>query len=132
MCKNASDDMWKPCKRRSLFIAAVMVLSSTLTVYAQFPPDPLVDDLHDPVGEHADQGTLKNMVVDGHIFETFVLAFELGDELFEFEFNALDGGGANVGNGQRWTKMPRADLNTPGSWPFHIPARSTGPNSELR
>ena len=29
-----------------------------------------------------------------------------GDELFETVFNALDGVGANVGNGQRFTRMP--------------------------
>ncbi len=43
-------------------------------------------------------------------------AFELGDELFGTQFNALDGSGANVGRGQRFTRVPRADLKGPTEW----------------
>jgi hypothetical protein len=56
-------------------------------------------------------------------------AFELGDELFGTQFNALDGGGANVGRGQRYTRVPRADLRGTGEWFRHTPARVTGPNA---
>src|SRR5262249_15363720 len=58
------------------------------------------------------------------------LAFDTGDEMFETRFNALDGVGANVGDGQRFTHVPRADLNGPGEWANHVPARATGPNAE--
>ena len=44
-------------------------------------------------------------------------------------FNALDGGGANVGRGQRYTRVPRADLQGGGEWFNHTPIRVTGPNA---
>jgi hypothetical protein len=50
--------------------------------------------------------------------------------MFETHFNALDGGGANVGGGQRYTHVPRADRNGPGEWANHFPSRATGPNAE--
>lgn len=50
-----------------------------------------------------------------------------GDELFETVFNAPDGVGADVGNGQRFTRVPRADL---AAWLSHMPPRATGPNGE--
>src|SRR6185436_7032994 len=56
--------------------------------------------------------------------------FEHGDELFSMKFNALDGGGANVGNGMRFTRIPRADLNGTGQWAMHTPRRETGPNAQ--
>jgi hypothetical protein len=59
----------------------------------------------------------------------FEEGFECGDELFDTEFNAIDGVGANVGNGQRFTRAPRADKRGTGEWSRHIPARATGPNS---
>jgi cytochrome c peroxidase len=42
----------------------------------------------------------------------------------------LDGGGANVGRGQRFTRTPRADLTGTGQWATHFPARATGPNAQ--
>ena len=57
-------------------------------------------------------------------------AFELGDELFGAQFNALDGSGANVGRGQRFTRVPRADLNGPTEWKSHFPPAVTGPNAQ--
>src|SRR4030095_15388159 len=50
--------------------------------------------------------------------------------LFETQFNVLDGIGANVGKGLRFTRMPRADLSAPGQWATHVPARATGPNAQ--
>ena len=41
----------------------------------------------------------------------FEHAFEMGDELFETVFNAADGVGANIGNGARFSQLPRADRN---------------------
>ena len=81
--------------------------------------------VHQSVAEHADQGELNGLPAN----EKFIEAFELGDELFATAFNALDGGGANVGRGQRFTRVPRADLNGPGEWRNHFPDRVTGPNA---
>src|SRR5262249_18557983 len=60
----------------------------------------------------------------------FTAAFECGDELFSDVFNELDGIGARVGQGRRFTRFPRADLNGPGEWNQHTPARITGPNAQ--
>jgi hypothetical protein len=57
------------------------------------------------------------------------LAFDHGDQMFAAKFNAADGSGANVGNGSRFTRMPRADLVGAGQWATHTPARATGPNT---
>jgi cytochrome c peroxidase len=61
--------------------------------------------------------------------QNFLMIFFCGDKLFETEFVAADGIGANVGDGQRFTRFPRADLNGPGEWARHVPPRATGPNS---
>jgi len=59
----------------------------------------------------------------------FDRAFEAGDELFSHVFTGGEGGGANVGNGERYTRVPRADLAGPGQWATHTPSRATGPNA---
>jgi cytochrome c peroxidase len=89
----------------------------------------IVDAVHDPQAEHVDQEELYDLVAAGEDEQAFEEAFEHGDELFETEFNALDGVGANVGQGQRFTRVPRADLNGTGEWANHVPARATGPNA---
>ena len=88
-----------------------------------------VDSVHDPMAVHADQGEL-NALNARDPDAAFVEAFELGDELFGTLFNALDGSGANVGRGQRFTRVPRADLSGPTEWKSHFPARTTGPNAQ--
>ena len=60
----------------------------------------------------------------------FVEAFECGDALFSDVFNELDGTGARVGQGRRFTRFPRADLSGPGEWATHLPPRVTGPNAQ--
>src|SRR5262245_42917822 len=40
--------------------------------------------------------------------------FECGDELFATVFNAIDGVGINVGDGTRFSRIPRNDLNGTG------------------
>jgi hypothetical protein len=67
--------------------------------------------------------------VNGGSSARFDQAFEIGDAIFSHVFTAAEGGGANVGNGERYTRMPRADLNAPGQWTTHTPARATGPNA---
>lgn len=87
----------------------------------------LIIELETPQTEHCSQTT---MVEIEDLAARAAEAFECGDELFGFNFNALDGGGANVGNGQRYTRVPRADKNGVGEWLNHFPERATGPNSE--
>ncbi|MEZ4868561.1 MAG: di-heme oxidoredictase family protein [Caldilineaceae bacterium] len=90
----------------------------------------LIDRLHEPAAEHADQAELLALVQTGRGAEAFADAFEHGDELFETRFNSVDGVGANVGNGLRFSQLPRADLNGAGEWATHVPMRITGPNAE--
>jgi hypothetical protein len=78
---------------------------------------------------HLDQRDLVEMVKQGLVYEAFELAFEHGDEMFETVFVATDGVGVNVGNGAKFTRVPRADLAGPGEWASHTPARITGPNA---
>jgi hypothetical protein len=61
--------------------------------------------------EHLDQLDLLDMLGAGRPREAFELAFEHGDELFETVFTTADGVGAHVGNGSRFTRLPRADLS---------------------
>ncbi|HET9315249.1 MAG TPA: hypothetical protein VFQ51_06640, partial [Vicinamibacteria bacterium] len=84
---------------------------------------------HAPAAVHANQDELRGLVASGQGEQAFDEAFELGDDLFATLFNALDGVGANVGRGQRFTRVPRADLKGSGEWFRHTPARVTGPNS---
>ncbi len=77
---------------------------------------------------HVNQLDLLDLVKSGAPKKAFEEAFELGDELFEVKFRAEDGVGANVGEGQRFTRVPRADLKGEGEWYNHMPPRTTGPN----
>src|SRR4026207_194948 len=104
---------------------AAMALLGAGVVSAVIPDLGEIAKVHQSVAEHADQAELNGLPTD----ERFIEAFELGDELFATSFNALDGGGANVGRGQRFTRVPRADLNGPGEWGNHFPERVTGPNA---
>jgi Di-haem oxidoreductase, putative peroxidase len=89
----------------------------------------LVEALHPEKSEHLDQNTLADLVRANHGAEAFAEAFEHGDELFETEFRSMDGVGANVGDGSRFTRIPRADLAGTGQWASHTPRRATGPNA---
>jgi len=84
---------------------------------------------HEARAPHVDQAMLTALVVV-EPRAAFQAAFGIGDELFETVFNALDGVGANVGGGQRFTRVPRADLRGGTEWFAHRPARETGPNAE--
>jgi hypothetical protein len=89
----------------------------------------LVEELESPVAEHVRQSELLHLLASDP-FVAYETAFEIGDELFETQFNVLDGGGANVGAGDwTYTRVPRADLSGGGSWMDHLPARATGPNA---
>jgi cytochrome c553 len=81
------------------------------------------------LGGHLVQSTLTNEVIAGQGAQAFAQSFALGDGMFAAKFHAGDGGGANVGVGERYTRMPRADLTGTGQWATHTPARATGPNA---
>jgi len=104
-------------------MALVAVLS-----YSSSASGTEIGDLHESEVEHVSQQELLGLVQGGEAEKAFEQAFELGDELFEVRFNAVDGAGANVGNGQTFTRTPRADLDGPGEWANHMPPRATGPN----
>jgi hypothetical protein len=108
--------------RLILAAAVILVSAAAWAIVTDFTN---VDNVHDAVAEHVTQTRLNGLPPD----EEFLEAFEIGDELFATQFNALDGGGANVGTGQRYTRVPRADLNGPSDWLSHRPIRVTGPNA---
>src|SRR5262245_45302469 len=108
-------------KRRSSALATVSAAvigfsgaASAITINA-----PEVSLLHTGNIEHCDAA------VATHEFDE---VFECGDELFGTVFNALDGVGINVGDGGRFTRVPRSDLNGTLQWNRNIPERITGPN----
>src|SRR5688572_1103041 len=131
MSRSDVDPHSRPGRTKRVLLSAAALLCTSLAAWAIVTDFTLVAALHEPAAEeHADQLELLALVQGGQDEEAFELAFELGDELFETTFNALDGVGANVGKGQRFTRVPRADLDAPGEWATHVPARETGPNAE--
>jgi hypothetical protein len=114
---------------RAILIVASVVASGA-AARAIFGNLTLVRTLHEGVAEHLEQDELVALVRDNRLEEAFEAAFEHGDELFETTFNAIDGVGANVGGGQRFTRVPRADRTGPGEWATHVPSRATGPNAQ--
>ncbi|MFY0621063.1 MAG: hypothetical protein JXQ89_05145 [Pelagimonas sp.] len=79
----------------------------------------------DPV----DQAYLNSLIDTQGMAAAFDFAFEAGDELTEHSFDAASGVGAHVGEGRRFTRFPRADLNGPGEWATHVPKREGGANA---
>ncbi|MBI5364550.1 MAG: hypothetical protein HZA53_15340 [Planctomycetes bacterium] len=114
--------------RRPLLVAGILGVT-TAAAWAIVTDLTVVAQLHSPAAEHADQFEFLGLVQGGQADAAFDAAFEDGDELFETNFNALDGGGAKVGKGQRYTRVPRADLAGTREWKNHFPARATGPNA---
>lgn len=76
-----------------------------------------------------DQHELNRLVTEGAAGEAFLHAFEAGDKLSEVSFDASRGIGANIGEGRRFTRFPRADLNGPTEWASHFPKREGGANA---
>ncbi|WP_138936212.1 di-heme oxidoredictase family protein [Roseovarius arcticus] len=76
-----------------------------------------------------DQQGLNALIADGQAAAAFEWAFEAGDELSEFKFTGDQGVGANIGEGRRFTRIPRADLTGPGEWATHFPSREGGANA---
>lgn len=114
---------------RALIAAGAAAGIGSLAAWAIVTDLGLVRRLHPPMAAHIGQSEFTNLVKAGDSAEAFELAFEHGDEIFATAFNALDGGGANVGLGLRYTRVPRADFSGPGQWHTHTPLRETGPNA---
>lgn len=110
-------------------LCAIVLGSAAAILRAVVTDMTLVETLHPSKAEHLDQATLLALVQANKKDEAFEEAFEHGDELFETEFTAVDGIGANVGDGTRFTRVPRADLTGAGQWANHTPKRATGPNA---
>ncbi|HTF89282.1 MAG TPA: di-heme oxidoredictase family protein [Planctomycetota bacterium] len=89
-----------------------------------------VSQNHQPAATHLDQFALNALVQAGQNPDAFTQAFDAGSDQFSVGFNILDGIGVNVGNGETFTRIPRADLNGPGAWAQHTPPRITGPNAQ--
>jgi hypothetical protein len=119
----------KQLKRPAFLIVCAIVMGAAATVWAIVTDHTQTRIAHQPVAVHTDQMELVELVREGKRHEAFELAFEEGDEFFATDFNALDGGGGNVGTGQRYTRVPRADLKGAGEWFNHTPKRVTGPNA---
>src|SRR5437879_999000 len=115
---------------RYLVLAGGLLGVGSLAAWAIITNLTLVRQLHTSTVEHLGQSDLTNLVKAGKPDEAFDKAFEHGDTLFSTQFNALDGAGANVGNGLRFTRVPRADLAGAGQWASHTPRRETGPNAQ--
>lgn len=105
--------------RLSVTALSLGITTSAWAIVAEDQLD-LVDEIEPSQAAHCHE-----VVASGSFDDIFVC----GDEFFETDFAASDGGGANVGNGQRYTRTPRADLHAPGQWADHFPPRPTGPNS---
>ncbi len=119
--------------KQPLLLAAVLIATFGVSdTRAQSPADDiLVRRLHAPgMPTHMRQ---HDLLFESKLFSThdaFLRAFLHGDALFDTEHNAIDGIGANVGQGQRFSRVPRSDLNAPGQWARHHPQRATGPNAQ--
>ena len=98
--------------RRVICFALFALTAAGASAQTRIPAQP---DAEGPVGEHADQATIYNLVVAGESQDAFDMAFEFGDELFEAHFNSYDGVGANVGLNQRFTRVPRMSAVDRGS-----------------
>ena len=118
------------CRIAAIYLAIAFGLATSLWAFPTDSELSAVGMIHDAQAMHASQEEFHRLVVAGEREKAFDLAFEEGDELFATVFNALDGVGANVGQGQRFTRVPRADLSGPGEWADHVPPRSTGPNGQ--
>ncbi|TMA39460.1 MAG: hypothetical protein E6J79_03375 [Deltaproteobacteria bacterium] len=113
-----------------LGVAAALLAGSGVGSWAIVTEVSLVDKLHGGVIEHEDETKLRGM----RNRDAYNDAFTHGDAIFSDLFNAVDGAGANVGNGARFTRFPRPDLvgkDAEGRlmWASHIPKRITGPDT---
>ncbi len=109
-------------------VAGVLLAGSG--AYAIITGSALVKTLHPSSVAHVVQGALFLTNQAGNPGLSYDVSFQEGDELFETTFSAVDGVGANVGKGERFTHVPRADLAGATEWANHKPPRATGPNAQ--
>jgi len=108
----------------------ILLLGSSFGALVLITDLHLVGTLPSPTATPNEQLDFKRRAAARQARSVFEEAFKRGDVLFNTAFNALDGVGANVGEGQRFTRVPRADLRAAGEWATHTPARATGPNAQ--
>ena len=122
-----------PSKVRTplLVLSAVVFLAGAAGVFATIVSTDLqfVANIEPPLGGGLLDVTQADLLAAADRFEN---AFEIGNETFQTNFLATDGIGANVGGGERFTRMPRADRQgtNPVEWANHTPSRATGPNAQ--
>jgi hypothetical protein len=111
--------------------SAALLMLGAVSAFAivDAPSLDVVRTVHKPVLVKTFQDELNNLVKAGKNAQAFELAFERGDDMFGSVFIAVDGSGANVGTGERYSHVPRADLKGERQWFTHTPARVTGPNA---
>ena len=117
------------CDNKSEYTTVASPLPLSKTAETPCPTTGLITEKSD--GQDAIGGNLKGdflEVADTSAF--FIPAFVVGNALFETSFTAAQGGGANVGGHERYTRVPRADRSCPGEWATHTPKRATGPNAQ--
>lgn len=114
-------------RSRTVLLTSSMVVS-TAAIAANAGDTLLMKRHHPSRVVHVSQAELNARAATDPL-GAFHYAFEIGDEMFEVDFTAVDGGGANVGTGETTTRIPRADLTDPGQWASHSPPRATGPNA---
>src|SRR5439155_192587 len=91
----------------TLRLAVVALLAgSGVGAWAIVTEVSLVEKLHGGELEHTDETALRGM----RNRDAYLDAFTHGDAIFSDLFNAVDGAGANIGNGARFSRFPRADL----------------------
>src|ERR1043166_3108923 len=118
-------------RRLPLRLAVVSLLAASgVASWAIVTDTSFVGKLESGVLEHTDQAALMKM----RNRDAYLNAFTHGDGIFSDLFNAIDGAGANVGNGMRFTRFPRPDLvgndaEGRAMWASHIPKRITGPDT---
>jgi len=107
-------------RSRTCLCLHVALATTTLLVQSALAEEPL---------KPVDQAELNSEIHSKGDMAAFERAFEAGDELSEHRFDAQHGVGANIGEGRRFTRFPRADLKGPKEWAKHFPVREGGANA---
>jgi len=109
---------------------AILLLGSGFGTWVLITEPHFLGTLQQPATMPHASFDFKRLATAQQFQRVFEAAFKRGEVLFNAPFTALDGVGANGGAGQRFTRVPRAELNAAGEWATHTPARATGPNAQ--
>src|SRR5262245_21162490 len=93
--------------RASVAGVSMLGAGAAVAIVSQLTDLQRLDAVYDRAFTHSDQLTIRSSDFDE--------VFEAGDEFFDTDFNVLDGGGAKVGRGKRFTRVPRAALRGTGA-----------------